>query len=187
MKDVIGIILSLKIFTIGFLMLCSPVNGQVVSDSDSSGRRLAIEASYVINFTDYLKWEEDGLSARGTIEIVVFKDAHFYESLSSVYRLKARTMHPLIIREANDLSQVLGADVIYVGKVDNNEMIELTRECKNQQWLLVSNRPGFLTEGGTIALVTENNRLKFRINESLATACGIRISSKLLRLAHANG
>lgn len=49
--------------------------------------------------------------------------------------------------------------------------------------LTVGENDQFAALGGMIQLVMENRRIRFKINSSAASECGIRISSKLLALA----
>jgi hypothetical protein len=47
----------------------------------------------------------------------------------------------------------------------------------------VGDTEGFAEDGGIIRFVTENNRIRFRINVDAAESAHLVISSKLLRLA----
>jgi hypothetical protein len=54
---------------------------------------------------------------------------------------------------------------------------------KGRSILTVGDTEGFAQSGGIIRFVTENNRIRFRINVDAAEAAHLTISSKLLRLA----
>jgi hypothetical protein len=49
--------------------------------------------------------------------------------------------------------------------------------------LIVGETPGFVTRGGHIGFVIEDNRVKFDANPQAATGAGLNVSSKLLRVA----
>ena len=50
--------------------------------------------------------------------------------------------------------------------------------------LSVSSTPGFLDQGGMIELVNEGNHLHFDVNLTPVEQAGIKISSKMLQIAH---
>jgi len=47
----------------------------------------------------------------------------------------------------------------------------------------VSDKAGFIEQGGTIEYFIENNKLRFAVNAELAKETGLILSSKLLRIA----
>jgi hypothetical protein len=49
--------------------------------------------------------------------------------------------------------------------------------------LTVGDADDFLEQGGMIQFITQDNRIRLRINLSVATAAGLTLSSKLLRPA----
>jgi hypothetical protein len=49
--------------------------------------------------------------------------------------------------------------------------------------LTVSDRSGFLRDGGMIGFVIENRRVRFDINQAAAVRAGLSLSSKLLSVA----
>jgi hypothetical protein len=49
--------------------------------------------------------------------------------------------------------------------------------------LMVSDAPGFLDRGGTIALVLEQNRVRYDVSLPAAKRAGLTINSRLLRSA----
>jgi hypothetical protein len=53
--------------------------------------------------------------------------------------------------------------------------------------LTVADFEGFLEEGGMIQLFSENNRVRFAINVDAAVRAKLKLSSKLLSLAHVAG
>jgi len=54
---------------------------------------------------------------------------------------------------------------------------------KGQSILTVGDVEGFSKDGGIIRLVTEQNKIHFRINPEAAKNANLTVSSKLLRLA----
>jgi hypothetical protein len=49
--------------------------------------------------------------------------------------------------------------------------------------LTVGEKEGFLHEGGMIAFVVENRRVRFDVNQTAAENAGLKLSSKLLSVA----
>jgi hypothetical protein len=51
--------------------------------------------------------------------------------------------------------------------------------------LTVGEGEGFIRDGGMIAFVIEDNRVRFAINQAVAENAGLKLSSKLLSVAKA--
>ena len=53
--------------------------------------------------------------------------------------------------------------------------------------LTVGDGPGFVANGGVIALVQQGLHLRFQVNRTVAAAARLTISSQLLRLTRVSG
>lgn len=70
-------------------------------------------------------------------------------------------------------------DVIYVGGFNPGTLARMRRPGV----LLIGDGPGFIEAGGTIGLVGAGAQIRFEANTGAAREAGIRLSSRLLRLA----
>jgi len=50
--------------------------------------------------------------------------------------------------------------------------------------LTVSDAPGFATHGGMVGFATDGTRVRFEVNRNVAERSGLKLSAKLLSLAH---
>ena len=60
---------------------------------------------------------------------------------------------------------------------------ELLAVARSASALAVGESDGFATRGGVINFFTEDRKLRFEINPEAARSAGLKISSRLLRLA----
>lgn len=83
-----------------------------------------------------------------------------------------------VVPRMSDLRDTSGCDVVYLG--DNRAAIVRVRRAGV---LVIADGEGVLEAGGTIGLVGSGNRIRFEASTRAARESGIRLSSKLLRLA----
>ena len=62
-------------------------------------------------------------------------------------------------------------------------MSQNLQDLRGPPVLTVADTAGFLDHGGIINFVLEGSKVRFEINQEAAERAGIKISSKLLRLA----
>ena len=62
-------------------------------------------------------------------------------------------------------------------------MHQILQDLQNAPVLTVADTGGFLDHGGIINFVLEGSKVRFEISQEAAERAGIKISSKLMRLA----
>lgn len=76
-----------------------------------------------------------------------------------------------------------GAHLVFVPADQAGALDDLERTVEDAPVLLVGESEGFAARGGVINLYTEDGRIRFEINRKAAERRGLRLSSRLLRLA----
>jgi hypothetical protein len=73
--------------------------------------------------------------------------------------------------------------VVFVGEPDKD--ISKTLSGLGRGVLTVGEGDRFLRDGGMVALVVDNRRVRFDINQTAATGAGLGLSARLLNVARA--
>jgi hypothetical protein len=140
-----------------------------------------LKAAFVYNFAKFVEWP-----ARDTREAFRFcligKDP-FHGVLDELVRGKFLNSRPLLVVRIATAAQARSCPVLYVGEGDRPPPVDLLHEIGEWPVLTISERAGFLDAGGIIQLLVDDKRVRFEINAEAARRSGLRVSSRLMRLA----
>ena len=154
------------------LLLATPAPGQEASFE------YRVKAAYLFNFTKFVEWPGEALPPGAPITICVTGSNPFGAALEETIRGESVNGHPLETRAAPPAD---GCHVVFVPRGAN--AAALLRPFQRHAALTVGESDTFLHDGGMVNLVLDAGRVRFEINPEPAERAGIRISSRLLRLA----
>lgn len=139
----------------------------------------SLKAAYLYHFVQFTEWPEAVLRGTDTFTICIAEDNPLRPMLSD---LAGRPAHgkPIAIREHAPADE--GRCQVIVFGVKELQSAQPANLATRAPALTIAEE-GAETEPVIIALSTEERRVGFVIDKTLAEACGLTISSKLLRLA----
>jgi hypothetical protein len=91
--------------------------------------------------------------------------------------------HPLQVRRFRSVGEIGECQILYIDSSESGQLPQILAALEHRNTLTVSDLDGSSQRGVMIQFVTENNRIRLRINVESARAAGLTISSKLLRTA----
>ncbi|RMH51490.1 MAG: YfiR family protein, partial [Zetaproteobacteria bacterium] len=143
--------------------------------ADEIDERL-LEVLYLRNFILYCDWP--GRHPPETLVILSRTQP------APIYRtMRDHHTFPLAqTRRCSDIDCVRDASVLFVAR-DFDRWPELRRRLAGRPVLTVSDRPGFVGQGGMIGLYRRNRRLRFAVNLQAVRAVGLHLSAELLQMA----
>jgi hypothetical protein len=74
-------------------------------------------------------------------------------------------------------------EIAFVGDVDRETLVRLSRSLEVNHVLTVGESPNFFERYGVIGFVVENNRVGLVLNTARANRHGLKINSQLMRVA----
>ena len=154
------------------LLIAAPASGQ---DASFEYR---VKAAYLFNFTKFVEWPDEALAPGAPITICVAGPSPFGAALQETIRGESVNGHPLETRGARPAD---GCHVVFVPR--GADAAAGLRPFRTHAALTVGESDTFLHDGGMVNFVLEAGRVRFEINPEPAERAGIRISSRLLRLA----
>ncbi len=95
-------------------------------------------------------------------------------------RIKRRTLE---VRRITDIEDALDCQMLFIGPCKNHPLGKTLDLLKGRPVLTVSDIEGFARQGGMIALVAEDVRIRFEINLGAVRRSGLALSAQLLDLA----
>jgi hypothetical protein len=160
-----------------------------------------IKAIYIYKFLQFIDWpeasergseEEKGSNRDAFITIGIINEK-MYESTNKVIKgktinkdgaePKTLAIQKLTVKEISETEKLKHFQVLFISSEERDNYKEILNGLKGSCVLTVGDMEGFLEAGGMINLLTEEKKIRFEINNAAAESAGIKIRSKLLRLA----
>lgn len=160
--------------------------GEAWSAQGEAARALEyqVKAAFLLNFTRFVEWPSDAFTAPGDpVTICVVGDDPFGESLDAVVQGETVNGRRLKVHRTRDVPELRkDCHLVFVPRSTGRQS-EILSALRGTGRLTVGEGDGFLTDGGVIRFVLDQNRVRFEINLAAAEANRLKLSSKLLRLA----
>lgn len=140
-----------------------------------------VKAAYIVNLAKFTHWEKR--QNKTVLSACVSGDLRVFNALQAL-ELKA-TAKRLVKPELVELpGKVTHCDMLYISDLDSNKKPALLASLAKESVVTISDIPGFIADGGMIALKKSGGRLLFDLNLPLSRLSGIRFESRLARLAN---
>lgn len=142
-----------------------------------------IKAAYLFNFLRFIEWPDDHYA--DTHICVVGRKDEYHDAFKALGSQSLNNQN-IIIRELNDIdsSQVLhNCQIIFVTSTASHRQKLVFNTLKNSTALTVGESKGFVRQGGMINFIEKDGKIRFEINLRTANEAGLRITSKILRIA----
>jgi hypothetical protein len=142
----------------------------------------AVKAAYLTKFVPFIEWPDTAFaSPTSPITICVLGDDPFAGKLEQVAGTARSGERGILVRHpaAADAS----CQVVFLGAPDSPTTDAVLQELKGKPVVTVTDSS--VKARGVISFVLADNHVRFDIDDGAAAQDGIKISSKLLGLAHA--
>jgi hypothetical protein len=141
-----------------------------------------VKAAFLLNFTKFVEWPPAIFADPGApFAICVLGQDPFGRALDEVVAGETVAGHKLIVRRVPEASEPQGCQLVFVGEAGKDTAKTLSSLPHGV--LTVGEGDRFLHDGGMIAFVIENRRVRFDIHQSAALGADLKLSSKLLSVA----
>ena len=151
--------------------------------------RYHLVSAFLYNFLLFVDWPPDSVPPRSPYVIGVMGPNPFGSAVAAIER-KTVQDHRITFRFFNGVQDLQPTHILYIPRQYTGEMDAIRRRLDNQPVLTVGEDEAFTRAGGVVrffevpAGAAERERaLRVEINEVAAHAAGLKIRSKLMRLA----
>jgi len=164
--------------------LLFPLVRQSVAGQSSAISEFRVKATFLFQFTQFVDWPTEAFSTAQTpLVIGIFGEDPFGTFLEETVRDERANGHALAVERYRRLEEVKNCHVLFVSGSEASRTGDIVTALKGRSILIVGDSNGFADRGGMIQFVTQENRIRLRINLAAARAAKLTISSKLLRPA----
>lgn len=144
-----------------------------------------VKAVFVYNFSRFVAWPGNGTSSPFVIGILGHDELG--ARLDEAVRGESLNNRPLIVRRFQSIDEIGDCQILFIDRSESTELGRVLSALTHRSTLTVSDMPAAAEQGIMIQLVTENSRIRLRINVDSARSAGLTISSNLLRPAEIVG
>lgn len=142
-----------------------------------------VKAVFLFNFAQFVEWPHSKLPTDSAIVIGVLGKDPFGKYLDEIVANEIVNGHHLKVERYTSVQRVGNCHILFINPGRFIRVGDALKKLRGKNILTVSDEIGFSNQGGMIHFVTDNNKIKLRVNLSSVKESEISISSKLLSLA----
>jgi YfiR/HmsC-like len=161
----------------------SPALGASRNGAEVSDMETRVKAAFVYKFATYVDWPEGTFPAQDApLVFGVMGDAPMADELGLAIAGRNIAAHPLTVRKLSATDDLSGVNVLFVS--DAAGLAAAIRATNSKPVLIVSAMEGGLAEGSAINFIIAEGRVRFEISAESAERRALKLSSRLLAVAH---
>jgi hypothetical protein len=143
-----------------------------------------IKAAFLYNFAVFVEWP---LSAfpddRSPFVVGVVGRDPFGSILEETFRGKDVGGRRISVQRVSTAKDLGACHLVFVSSSERESMPRILESLKGSPTLTVGEMDGFAARGGCVGFYAEDRKVRFEINLPTVKRAGLKVSSKLLRLA----
>jgi len=149
-----------------------------------SAREQEIQAAFLVKFVSYINWPSGTFTgANDPVVIGIYGGDPFGSTIDRIARSHVANGRHVLVRRCLALDQSCACNLLFIVPAAMPQMDALLAGVTGRPVVLVGNAPGFLEKGGMINFVKAGSKIRFEINKTALDKAGLKISSKLLKVA----
>jgi hypothetical protein len=185
-RQALGVRFSL--FSVRFLptlvLLLALGSGGYDVGAQPVSREYQLKAAFVYNFAQFTDWPEDVLADTSQPFVIGVLGANYFGgALEEVVRGETVRGHKLHVEYYHAVEEIRTCHILFISQSEDRRLEKILAVLKGKPILTVSDIDKSAIRGAMVRFITENNKLRFRVNVDSLAACHLTMSSKLLRVA----
>jgi hypothetical protein len=170
--------------TLGLVLALQVIPTAVAGQKESAGE-YELKAAMLYNLTNFVDWPVTvSPGARKVIFLCVIGRDPFGDSLTSTDVNGPGSVRFVSIRHIQSDKEFAGCHVLYIGSSERKAALQIFSSVKSSSVLTVGEMTQFAERGGMVQFSLEEQRIRFDINLDAVSRSRLKMSSKLLALAH---
>lgn len=166
--------LALRLALVALLAAPGAVQPKVAAEYD-------VKAAFLYNFTKFVEWPATAFPDN-SFRLCVLGDDPFGKSLRDLAGEEVAGRKLTVVGKG-EIHKPVGCHVLFISRSERGRLSAVLSEVRGHPVLTVADTQGFLDQGGVINFTLQGSKVRFEINQQAAERAGIKISSKLMRLA----
>jgi hypothetical protein len=154
------------------------------AQAEGASLEYQVKAAFLYNFAKFVDWP-DGAFAKDSDPVVigVLGENPFGKTLDESVEGRTVNERPLVVRYFKTAEEIRPCHILYIAHSDRRRLRAAFDAVKDKHTLTVGETIDFTEAGGIIGFTLEDGKVRFGINSAASQHAGLKISSKLLKLA----
>jgi hypothetical protein len=144
-------------------------------------KEYAVKAVFLFNFARFVEWPSN--SKGGPMVVGILGDDPFGRTLDDVVKGETVQNRSLVVLRFRRVDEIKTCHILFISPSETAKYDEIFSKLQGRSILTVGDTDSFARRGGMIRFVTEDKKIRLRVNVAAAKAVQLTISSKLLRQA----
>jgi len=144
-----------------------------------------VKAVFLFNFAQFVQWPTKAFADEKTPFVIGLLGTDpfgaYLDRLTAGEKIGSRSFVVERYRSFEDIPT--RCQILFISRSETGQLDQILHRLKGRSVLTVSDAEDFNRSGGMIRFVTENGKIRLRVNVMEAKESGLTISSKLLRPA----
>ena len=154
---------------------------------DMPAAEIDFKADFIVKVTDYVTWPEGaGANAAGEVAIAVLGDSPLTPKLKELSSERTNKGTKLSVTTVTLEDNLAAYQILFIATEDKTELAKILKKVGNAPVLIVSDAYYFARYGVMVNFYKEeggDGKVKFEANQMTMGIAGLKMSSKLLKLA----
>jgi hypothetical protein len=146
-----------------------------------------VKAAFLFNFLQFVEWPAEVPAQGEPFRVCLAGENPFAGVLERTIAGEQVGGHPIAVEVLAAEASPARCQVLFVPRSQASRTAALLRAAGSAPVLTVGESARFLEAGGLINFIIESGHVRFDVNAEAALAHGLRLSSKLLRVARTTG
>jgi hypothetical protein len=165
------------------MLACSA--GLIRADVPDGASESKIKATFLFKFTSYVEWPASAFDQPDApLVISVFEDDEIASELTRLTAGRVVNNHAVQVRRLSEGDSVAGCHVLFVGSTVGNRLVRILNDARSKPVLTVTELDDALTFNSIINFVLVDDQVRFDVSLPAAGRSNLKISSRLLAVAH---
>jgi len=177
-KSIRLLIFRIKYLSLTLLLLAS---AGLSTPAWSQYGEYTLKAAFMEKFTHFIDWPNN---PRNIFYVCIIGKNPFNGTLKSLAASSRIKNKPTKFMTLDNLNSLPDCNILFISKSKRKTLNEILNSVQNKPVLTISDTPGFAQHGVIINFVhSKDDNVQFEINHRVALNAGLKISSRLLKLA----
>lgn len=143
-----------------------------------------VKAAFLLNFARLVQWPSTAFRDTDTPLVVgILGNDPFGSVLEEVVAGRNAGPRTIQVKRISALADIPSCHLVFVSSPEPAPVQQIVAATDEASVLLVGDGPDFARRGGSINFYADGGKIRFAINRTAAEAAGLKISSRMLRLA----
>ena len=155
------------------------------ASADQPQGEYQVKAAFLFNFARFVEWPPNASAgATAPVDFCVLGDDPFGDALDRAVAGKTLNERTMAVRRGKKVQELNGCDVLFISSSEKSRLAGILGALRTVPVLTVGECDDFAAQGGEVQFTLEDNHVRFIINVDATDRAGLKVSSKLLGLAH---